>query len=89
MGAAVLASKLSHKTDWHEVEEHRFAYEMVAMLDRLLRERYVEGLVAVASPRALPICAGFSPGREKEDHRRIDKDLTKHPVDQIERHLAV
>jgi hypothetical protein len=30
---------------------------MAAMLDRLLRERYVEGLVAVAPPRALPICA--------------------------------
>jgi protein required for attachment to host cells len=74
------------RTDWHEVDEHRFAHEMAATPDRILRERCVEGLVAVAAH--CRSAQGFSPGREKEDHRRIDKDLTKHPVDQIEKHLA-
>ena len=41
------------QTDWHALEEHRFAREVAAALERVVRERGVETLIIVAPPRAL------------------------------------
>jgi protein required for attachment to host cells len=74
---------------WHKVEEHRFAHEMAATLERIVRERGVEALVVVAPPRALAdLRKAFHPDIKKKIIAEIDKDLTKHPIDQIEKHLA-
>jgi protein required for attachment to host cells len=77
------------QTDWHQLEEHRFAAEVAAMLERTVRDRGVETLVVVAPPRALAdLRKAFHPEVKKRIIAEIDKDLTKHPIDQIEKHLA-
>jgi protein required for attachment to host cells len=77
------------QTDWHKLEEHRFAEEVAAALRHTLRERGVEHLVVVAPPRALAdLRKAFHPDVKKKIIAEIDKDLTKHPLDQIEKHLA-
>ncbi|MGE5366151.1 MAG: host attachment protein [Betaproteobacteria bacterium] len=77
------------QTDWHKLEEHHFAEQVAAMLERIVRERGVEALVVVAPPRALAdLRKAFHPDVKKKIIAEIDKDLTKHPIDQIEKHLA-
>jgi protein required for attachment to host cells len=76
------------QTDWHKLEEHRFAEQVAAALERMVRERGVAALVVVAPPRALAdLRKAFHPDINKKIIAEIDKDLTKHPVDQIEKHL--
>jgi protein required for attachment to host cells len=54
-----------------------------------VRERGIEALIVVAPPRALAdLRKAFHPDLKKRIIAEIDKDLTKHPVDQIEKHLA-
>jgi protein required for attachment to host cells len=77
------------QTDWHKLEEHRFAHEVVAILEKVVRERGVEALVVVAPPRALAdLRKSFHPDVKRKIIAEIDKDLTKFPIDQIEKHLA-
>jgi protein required for attachment to host cells len=77
------------QTDWHQLEEHRFVEEVTAMLERIVRERRVEALVIVAAPRALAdLRKSFHPDVKGKIIAEIDKDLTKFPIDQIEKHLA-
>jgi protein required for attachment to host cells len=77
------------QTDWHKLEEHRFAVDVAAALERILRERKVEHLVVVAPPRTLAdLRKAFRPEVKKKIIAEIDKDLTRHPIDQIEKHLA-
>jgi protein required for attachment to host cells len=86
--AGVVRSSVS-QTDWHQLEEHRFAAEVAAMLERTVRDRGVETLIVVAPPRALAdLRKAFHPEVKKRIIAEIDKDLTKHPIDQIEKHLA-
>ncbi len=41
------------QTDWHDLEEHRFADDVAAALEKFVRERKVEALIVVAPPRTL------------------------------------
>jgi protein required for attachment to host cells len=77
------------QTDWHDLEEHKFAHDVAAVLERIVRERKVEALVIVAPPRALAdLRKAFHPDVKKRIVAEIDKDLTKHPVYDIEKHLG-
>jgi protein required for attachment to host cells len=77
------------QTDWHDLEEHRFADEVAAALERLVRERNVKALIVVAPPRALAdLRKAFHDDVKKRIVAEIDKDLTKHPIDDIEKHLG-
>jgi protein required for attachment to host cells len=77
------------QTDWHQLEEHRFAEHVAATLERIVRERGIEALIVVAPPRALAdLRKAFHPEVKKRIIAEIDKDLTKHPIDQIEKRLA-
>ena len=73
-------------TDWHEIEERRFVQRVSAALETLVRRRDAPALVIVAPPRAL---AGLREALHGDVKARligeIDKDLTKHPVWEIER----
>jgi protein required for attachment to host cells len=76
------------QTDWHKLEEHRFAIEVAATLERVVRERGVEALVVVAPPRALAdLRKAFHPDVKKRLVAEIAKDLTKFPIDEIEKHI--
>ncbi len=75
-------------TDWHEIEEHRFAKRVSEALERLVRERAAPGLVIVAPPRALADLRGaFHPDVKARIVAELNKDLTNHPVGEIERHV--
>lgn len=77
------------QTDWHDLEEHRFAREIAAVLAKVIRERNIEALVVVAPPRTLAdLRAAFHADVKKIIIAEVDKDLTKHPLIEIEKHLA-
>jgi protein required for attachment to host cells len=77
------------ETDWHDLEEHRFAQRVAAAMKRLVRERKVNALVVVAPPRTLAaLRQAFHAEVKSRIIAEIDKDLTKHPVYEIEKHLA-
>jgi protein required for attachment to host cells len=77
------------QTDWHELEEHRFALRVAAALERLVRERHAKALVVVAPPRTLAdLRHAFHADVKGRIIAEIDKDLTKHPVYDIEKHLV-
>ena len=73
-------------TDWHEIEEHRFVQRVSAALEALVRRLDTPALVIVAPPRALADLRQALHGDVKARLiGEIDKDLTKHPVREIER----
>ena len=76
-------------TDWHELEQHRFAHRVAETMEHLVRERKVKALVVVAPPRTLAdLRAAFHLDVKSRIIAEIDKDLTKHPLHEIEKHLV-
>lgn len=76
-------------TDWHDLEEHRFARDVAAALERLVRERKVKAVVVAAPPRTLAdLRQAFHADVKSRIIAEIDKDFTKQPVYEIEKHLG-
>jgi len=76
------------QTDWHHLEEDRFVARVAAALEDVIRKRNVPGLVVVAPPRTLAdLRHAFHADVKKRIIAEINKDLTKHPVGEIETHL--
>ena len=76
-------------TDWHELEKHRFAQQVAVAMEHLVREGKVKAFVVVAPPRTLAELRGaFHSNVKGRIIAEIDKHLTKHPVNEIEEHLA-
>jgi protein required for attachment to host cells len=74
--------------DWHDIEEHRFARRVAAALEQLVRARDVKALIVVAPPRTLAdLRDAFHADVKARIVAEIHKDLTRHPVDDIARHL--
>lgn len=77
------------ETDWHELEEHRFAERVAAALADVVRKRHVPAILVAAPPRTLAeLRRAFHADVKAKIVAEVDKDLTKHPVDQIEAHLC-
>ncbi|MFZ3485621.1 host attachment family protein [Sphingomonas sp. 3-13AW] len=76
------------ETDFHQLEEDRFAAETAEMLRKRALNNDFKALVVIAPPRTL---GELRKKYHKEVSSRIigelDKDLTGHPVDEIERLL--
>ena len=76
-------------TDWHELEEHRFARMVAEEFEKLVRERKVKAVIIAAPPRTLFELRQALHGDVKARvMAEVDKDFTKHPVHEIERRLA-
>ncbi len=76
-------------TDWHELEEHHFVGMVAAALEQLVRASKVKQLVIVAPPRTLAeLRLAFHPDVKSCIVAELNKDLTKHPIFEIEKHLA-
>jgi protein required for attachment to host cells len=77
------------QTDWHKLEEQKFAHEVAATLEKLVRDGKIKALIVVAPPRALAdLRKAFHDDVKKTIVAEINKDLTKHPIYQIEKHLG-
>ena len=75
-------------TDRHRIEEDRFVRGVCAALGRLVRERAAPALIVVAPPRALAdLRKSLRADAKAKVVAEIHKDLTKHPVPDIEQHV--
>jgi protein required for attachment to host cells len=76
-------------TDWHELEKERFAKRVASALEHMVREERANAIIVVAPPRTL---AELRNALHADVKRRIvaeiDKDLTKLPIWEIEKHLV-
>ncbi len=87
-GAHATSRSAVEATDWHHIEEHRFTQRVSATLETLVRERGAPALVIVAPPRTLAdLRLVLHPDVKARIVGEIDKDLTKHPVWEIEQHI--
>ncbi len=75
------------KSDPHQANEDRFAVEAVATLARVAK--FANRLVVVAPPRTLgEMRTHYDDAIRKGLVAEIDRDLVKHPVDEIARRLS-
>ena len=76
-------------TDFHQLEEDRFAGEMAEMLkQRALRQEF-DSLIIVAPPKTLgELRKHYHKEVEKRITAEIAKDLTGHPVEEIEKIIS-
>jgi protein required for attachment to host cells len=75
-------------TDWHELEKHRFAERVASALEQLVRSQDLKKIVVVAPPRTLAdLRHAFHADVKNRIVAEIDKDLTRYPVWEIEKHL--
>ena len=76
------------ETDFHQLEEDRFAAEAAEMLNQRALRNDFDALIVVAPPRTL---GELRKHYHKEVERRLSgevaKDLTGHPVSEIEKIL--
>ncbi len=76
-------------TDWHHIEEHRFAERVSEALERLVRERGAPALIVAAPPRTLAdLRNALHPDVKARIVLEINKDFTNVPVWEIERHVV-
>jgi protein required for attachment to host cells len=75
-------------TDWHDLEEHRFARDVAAALERLVHERKISRLVIACPPKTLAdLRQALHSDVKACIVAELPKDLTRHPVHEIEKHL--
>jgi protein required for attachment to host cells len=72
-------------TDWHELEKERFAERVASAMQQLVRAEDVKAIVVVAPPRTLAkLRLTIHPSVKKRIIAEVEKDLTKHPVSDME-----
>lgn len=72
-------------TDWHDLEERRFAASLAADLNAAAHDDRYRDLIVVAPPRILAELREDLCGEAKARLRaEIDKDLTRHTIADIE-----
>lgn len=75
-------------TDWHEIEKHRFASRVAAAMEKVVRAKEVKTIIVVAPPRTLAdLRQALDADVRAKITAEIGKDLTKHPIADIEKHL--
>lgn len=76
-------------TDWHQLAKDRFAAELSDILYKRAHQGDFEKLVIVASPSTLgEVRQQLHQEVSDKILYEVDKDLTNHPLDQIEKQLA-
>ena len=75
-------------TDWHDLEEHRFARRVAAAAEQFVRTYDVKALLVAAPPRTLAeLRRSFHDDVKRRIVTELDKDLTRHSVADIEKHM--
>ena len=76
-------------TDWHNIEEHRFARKVAAAMEQMVRAGWANALIVVAPPKTLAeLRNAFHPDVKACIVAEINKDLTRHPLGEIEKQLT-
>lgn len=76
--------------DWHELEEERFARAMADRINAAAESGEMKEIVIVAPPRTLgEIRKDLSVKAQGKVAGELHKDLTRHPVPEIEKLLAL
>jgi protein required for attachment to host cells len=76
-------------TDWHDIEAHRFVGRIASAMEELVRLDHVPAFVIVAPPKALAdLRSAIRPDVKALIVAEVNKDLTKHPIGEIEKNLA-
>jgi len=76
-------------TDWHRLEKNVFADHVAGALEKLVQGGGVKAIVIVAPPRTLAeLRHVFHADVKSRIIAEVGKDLTKHPVWDIEKHLV-
>jgi protein required for attachment to host cells len=87
--SATLGQDSTDETDFHQLEEARFAAEAAEMLRKRALAGEFETLLVVAPPKTLgELRKHYHKEVESRLLGELAKDLTAHPVDQIERIIA-
>jgi protein required for attachment to host cells len=77
------------QTDWHDLAEQRFARDVAEALEKMHHTSPIKTLIVVAPPRTLSTFRqAFSESLKRSIVAEINKDLTKHPLPEIERLLT-
>lgn len=84
-----VAQSAMEETDWHHLAEERFADELAEALYRHAHANLFEKLVIVAPPKVLGnLRKSFHAAVSARVTGEIPKELTSHPIAEIERLLA-
>jgi protein required for attachment to host cells len=76
------------ETDWHQIEEDRFAASLAADLNRAAQEQRFKELIVVAPPKTLAeLRREWSKETQGLIVAELPKDYTHHPIPEIERIL--
>ena len=77
------------QTDWHDIEEQRFARDAADMIARMVRERDIKHVVIAAPPRTLAeLRQALADDVRARVIGEVAKDFTRQPVAEIAKHLA-
>jgi len=77
------------QTDWHERAEQDHARAVAAAVERHVQAGEIGRLIVVAPPKTLAVLRDtFSAGVKQTIVGEVAKDLTKHPIHEIERLLS-
>ena len=88
MGSTGVATDSFGEADFHQLEENRFAAEAAEMLKRRALNNDFDSLIVVAPPKTLgELRKHYHKEVEKRIAGEIGKDLTGHPVNEIEKIL--
>ncbi len=89
-GAQFAASRGSlGETDFHQLEEDRFAAEAAELLKKRALANNYDWLIVVAPPKTLgELRKHYHKEVESRLKGELDKDLTGHPIDAIEKALV-
>ena len=83
------ARSAMEETDWHQLGEERFTADVADTLYRLAHANQFEALVVVAPPKVLGnLRKAFHQEVVDRITGELPKDLTSHPVPEIEKLLA-
>jgi len=83
-------NSLSHEQpDWKDQSERKFAAEVAEAANAVAARPEVKAFVVAAPPRTLSqLRTHFSEAVKQKIRAEVNKDLTKHPVYEIEQHLT-
>jgi protein required for attachment to host cells len=77
-------------TDWHELEKERFADRIAETINKAAETGEMKEVVLIAPPRVLgELRKHLSLKAQAKVKGEIDKDLTRHPISEIEKALAL